>query len=64
MSLRQEHEIHTRRKGLNIGVGLLLGAFVLLVVLLTFTKITSSGFSIPASQANGVGEQVNTGASD
>lgn len=64
MGLRQEHEIHTRRKSLNIGVGVMLGAFVLLVMVLTFTKITSSGFSIPASQVNGVGEQLNTGGSD
>ena len=40
MGLRPEHEIHTRRKGLNMGVGLMLGAFVILVMLLTFTKIT------------------------
>ncbi len=64
MALRQEHEIHTRRKNLNIGVGLMLGAFVLLVVLLTFNKITSSGFQLPASQATGVGEQIPVGASN
>jgi hypothetical protein len=57
MALRPEHEIHTRRKSLNIGVGLMLGGFVILVMLLTFTKITSPEFRIPASQANGVGEQ-------
>ncbi len=64
MSLRKEHEIHTRRKSLNIGVGLMLGAFVLLVMVLTFTKITSAGFSIPSSKANGVGEQLSTGGTD
>ncbi len=56
MALRREHEIHTRRKGLNIGVGLMLGGFVVLVMVLTFTKITSAGFQIPASQ--GVGAQI------
>lgn len=60
MALRPEHEIHGRRRSLNIGVGLMLGGFVVLVMLLTYTKITSSGFSIPASQATGVGEQVET----
>lgn len=64
MALRQEHEIHTRRKSLNIGVGVMLGSFVLLVIFLTFAKITSAGFSIPASKANGVGEQLSTGASN
>ncbi|MCX7567612.1 cytochrome C oxidase assembly protein [Sulfitobacter sp. F26169L] len=64
MSLRPEHELHSRRKSLNIGVGILLGAFVLLVMVLTFTKITSTDFRIPASQANGVGEQQNTGGTD
>lgn len=64
MSLRKEHEIHTRRRSLNIGVGVMLGAFVLLVMVLTFTKITSAGFKIPASKAIGVGEQLNSGGSD
>ncbi len=62
MALRPEHEIHTRRKGLNIGVGLMLGAFVLLVMLLTFTKITSTDFRIPASQ--GVGAQIDEGGTN
>lgn len=58
MALRPEHEIHSRRKGLNIGIGLMLGAFVLLIMLLTFTKITSPEFQVPASKANGVGSQI------
>ena len=62
MGLRPEHEIHTRRKGLNMGVGLMLGAFVILVMLLTFTKITSAEFQITASQANGVGVQTGGGS--
>ena len=45
MSLRREHEIHGRRKGRNVGVGLMLGAFVVLVMALTFTKITQTDFS-------------------
>jgi len=58
MALRPEHEIHSRRRGLNIGIGLMLGAFVLLVMLLTFTKITSPQFQVPASQGAGVGVQI------
>ncbi|MGB5863533.1 MAG: cytochrome C oxidase assembly protein [Sulfitobacter sp.] len=64
MPLRPEHEIHTRRKSLNIGVGLMLGSFVLLIMVLTFTKITSPEFQIPASEANGVGAQIPTGGTD
>ena len=44
MSIRLEHEIHSRRKGRNIGVGLMLGGFVVLVMALTFVKITQTRF--------------------
>ena len=64
MALRREHELHSRRKSLNIGVGLMLGAFVILVMVLTYTKITSTDFRIPASQATGVGEQTGAGGND
>ena len=64
MALRPEHELHGRRKSLNIGVGLMLGAFVILVMALTYTKITSTDFRIPASQANGVGKQIGEGGND
>jgi hypothetical protein len=45
MSIRAEHEIHTRRKGRNFGVGLMLGGFVVLVMALTFVKITNIDFN-------------------
>jgi hypothetical protein len=64
MALRPEHEIHTRRKSLNIGVGLMLGGFVILIMILTYTKITSSEFQIPASSVNGVGEQIPVEGTD
>lgn len=44
MALRPEHEIHSRRRGLNIGIGLMLGAFVLLVMLLTSPKSPHPSF--------------------
>ncbi|PTA98156.1 MULTISPECIES: hypothetical protein [Sulfitobacter] len=44
MGIRAEHEIHTRRRGRNLGVGLLLAAFVVLVMALTFVKITNIDF--------------------
>ncbi|MEO9650609.1 MAG: cytochrome C oxidase assembly protein [Roseobacter sp.] len=47
MTIRAEHEIHERRKGRNVGVGLMLAAFVILVVAITFTKVTSDSFQMP-----------------
>lgn len=45
MSIRAEHELHGRRKGRNVGVGLMLGGFVVLVMVLTFVKITQIDFA-------------------
>ncbi|KAJ30939.1 hypothetical protein [Sulfitobacter pontiacus] len=45
MGIRAEHEIHTRRRGRNLGVGLLLAAFIVLVMALTFVKITNIDFN-------------------
>ncbi|MGC3936347.1 cytochrome C oxidase assembly protein [Roseobacter sp. EG26] len=50
MTFRPEHELHARRKGRNIGVGLMLGAFVVLVLALTFTKVTSGDFELPKAE--------------
>ena len=51
MGLRKEHEIHKRRSGRNMGVGILLGAFVVLIVALTMVKVTSNSFKFPDAQA-------------
>lgn len=40
MAIRVEHEIHRRRFGRNLGVGLLLAGFVALVFALTVVKVT------------------------
>ena len=40
MSFKPEHEIHTRRFGRNLGVGLMLAAFVALSFFLTVEKVT------------------------
>lgn len=37
---RVEHEIHRRRFGRNLGLGLVLAAFVVLVFALTVVKVT------------------------
>ena len=50
MSIRAEHEIHHRRKGRNMGVGLMLAGFVVLVMALTFVKITQTIYSRPHSR--------------
>ncbi len=42
--IKAEHEIHQRRKGRNVGVGLLLAALVLLILALTVVKVTRGGF--------------------
>lgn len=39
MSFRPEHEIHKRRFGRNLGLGLVLGGFVALVFALTVVKV-------------------------
>jgi len=59
MSLRQEHEIHTRRKGRNVGVGLMLGGFVILVMVLTYVKITQLDFQIPNAPNTTTEEAIN-----
>jgi hypothetical protein len=54
MAIRSEHELHSRRKGRNIGVGLMLGAFVVLVMAITVAKVTSDDFKLPeASEVTG-----------
>jgi hypothetical protein len=47
VAIRAEHEIHTRRKGRNLGVGLMLAGFVVLVMGITFAKVTSDSFIVP-----------------
>jgi ABC-type transporter Mla subunit MlaD len=40
MAIRVEHELHGRRRGRNHGLGLVLGAFVVLVFGLTVVKVS------------------------
>ena len=39
MTFRPEHELHKRRFGRNVGLGLVLAAFVALVFALTVVKV-------------------------
>ena len=50
MSLRPTHEIHNRRFGRNLGLGLVLAAFVALVFGLTVVKVTSGDFQMPKAE--------------
>ncbi|MGB5066063.1 MAG: hypothetical protein WBO29_01625, partial [Albidovulum sp.] len=45
MAIHKEHELHTRRFGRNLGLGLVLAAFVALVFGLTVVKVTNLDMS-------------------
>ncbi|MCF6234556.1 MAG: cytochrome C oxidase assembly protein [Rhodobacteraceae bacterium] len=51
MSIKVTHDLHRRRFTRNVGVGLLLVAFIVLIFGLTMVKVTSSGFMMPTSEA-------------
>jgi len=50
MSFKVTHELHHRRFGRNLGVGLLLAAFIALVFGWTVAKVTNENFQIPMEQ--------------
>ncbi len=53
MSFHVTHELHHRRFGRNLGLGLVLGTFVAIVFGLTIVKVSRGDFSasqVPASQ--------------
>ena len=43
MAIRVEHELHARRRGRNVGVGLILAALILIVFGLTVVKVMTLG---------------------
>ncbi|MCA8883004.1 MAG: hypothetical protein KDA50_04545 [Rhodobacteraceae bacterium] len=43
MAFGQQHELHTRRRGRNLGLGLTLVAFVAVVFGLTIAKVQNGG---------------------
>lgn len=51
MSLNKTHELHKRRFGRNLGVGLVLAAFIALVFGLTVAKISSGDLVVQAPSA-------------
>ncbi|WP_198586160.1 hypothetical protein [Roseovarius salinarum] len=46
MGLGRQHELHKRRFGRNLGLGLVLAGFVALVFGLTVAKVGDDGFSM------------------
>ena len=50
MSLKPTHDLHQRRFGRNVGVGIILACLVAIVFGLTVVKVTSNGFQFPASE--------------
>lgn len=50
MSFRQEHELHKRRFGRNLGLGLVLAGFVALVFGMTIVKVSNDDFKVPTSE--------------
>lgn len=50
MSLSKQHELHKRRKGRNIGVGLVLAAFITIIFGLTYVKVTRGGLQMQPQQ--------------
>ncbi|MFZ5961879.1 hypothetical protein ACOXXX_02920 [Thalassococcus sp. BH17M4-6] len=55
MSLNKTHEIHTRRFGRNLGVGLVLASFIAVIFGLTVVKVSRGDYEpvrAPAVEAN------------
>ncbi|MCA0961708.1 hypothetical protein [Salipiger bermudensis] len=45
MSISKQHDLHKRRFGRNVGVGLLLVAFIVIVFGMTMVKVTGGDIS-------------------
>ena len=50
MSFRPAHDLHKRRFGRNLGVALVLAAFIAVVFGLTVAKVTSGDFELPKAE--------------
>ena len=53
MGFKTTHELHKRRFGRNLGLGLVLAAFVAIVFGLTVAKVTSGDFQMRPSNVAG-----------
>ncbi len=65
MPLTQEHELHRRRFGRNLGLGLVLGGFAVLVFFLTMAKMkegaSMEGFDYQRPAPAGTAAQAEDG---
>ncbi len=53
MSFRATHDLHKRRFGRNLGVGLVLAAFIAIVFGLTVAKVSNGGMTFqPGTEQN------------
>jgi hypothetical protein len=50
MAIGKRHEIHTRRYGRNVGVGLLLGGFIAIIFGLTVVKVSRGDYEPPRGE--------------
>ena len=50
MALSRQHDLHKRRFSRNLGLGLVLAAFVALVFGLTVVKVSTDDFTMPVTQ--------------
>lgn len=50
MAISKQHEVHKRRFSRNLGLGVVLAGFVVLVFLLTIAKVTDDGFEVQSQQ--------------
>jgi hypothetical protein len=46
MSLVKEHELHRRRRGRNVGVGVVLAVFISIIFGLTVVKVSRGDYQI------------------
>jgi hypothetical protein len=53
MSFREDHELHKRRFGRNLGVGLVLVGFIVIVFGLTVVKVTRGDYEPANASAAG-----------
>ena len=56
MAIHREHELHSRRIGRNLGLGLVLGAFVALAFGLTIVKVPNLDPAAAAPQVTGTAQ--------
>lgn len=54
MGFHTSHELHKRRFGRNLGLGLVLAGLVALVFGLTIAKVSTDEFAIPTQTEGGI----------